>query len=206
MEVTNYMGQLYTIGHSNYPVEHLIDLLQKYQMDYLLDVRSTPYSRYAPQYNTDVLKKKLEENGIRYAPMGNYFGARQSNMEFYPNGYLDFELFRESELFKKGLDNVLLGLEQYNIALMCTEKDPIECHRTIMVARGFELIGVNVQHILHDGHCMTQEEINRRLLDMYFPERGQLSLFAADNKSDEDYLNEAYRMRNREIGYRPEGR
>ena len=196
------MGQLYTIGHSTFPQEHLIELLKQYKIDHLLDVRSMPYSRYASQYNSDVLKKALLNVGIKYTHMAKSFGARQEAEEFYPEGYLDFELFRKSPQFIKGRDNVIKGLEQYNVALMCTEKNPIDCHRAIMVARGFELAGVDVKHILHDGGSLEQKELNKMLVDRYFPERGQLSFFQEENKTEEEYLEEAYRMRNSEIGYR----
>lgn len=196
------MGYLYTIGHSTFPKEHLLKLLKKYEIDYLLDVRSTPFSKYTPQYNSDILKSYLLDEGINYAAMGKYFGARQENPAFYPNGYLDFELFRASSMFVQGFENVKKGLIDHNIALMCTEKDPIDCHRAIMVARGFELNGVEVRHILNDATILTQEELNQMLLDRYFPDRGQLSLFQEQNKTDEEYLVEAYALRNKEIGYR----
>ena len=149
------MGQLYTIGHSTYPAEHFIELAKTYELDYILDVRSTPFSRFAPQYNSNVIKGILAENDIKYAHMGKYFGARQPDNQYYPKGYLDFSLFRQSELFKTGLENVKKGLENNNIALMCTEKNPGDCHRAIMVARGFELAGINVKHILHDFHLQS---------------------------------------------------
>ena len=199
------MKQLYTIGHSTYPAEHLIDLLKCFDVDCILDVRSTPFSRHAPQYNRDEIRATLKQAGIDYHPMGTWFGARQPDLQYYnEEGYLDFEKFRESPLFIKGLESVKRGLEQYNIALMCTEKDPIDCHRAIMVGRGFELDGTDVKHILHDFSCLTQAELNTRLLDRYFPHRKQISIFDIDSeKTDEEYLTEAYRIRNSEIGYRP---
>ena len=196
------MGHLYTVGHSTFPREHLTDLLKKYEIDYLLDVRSTPFSKYTPQYNSDDLKRYLFNENINYAPMGKYFGARQENSAYYPEGFLDFELFRESSVFIQGVENVIKGLESHNIALMCTEKNPIDCHRAIMVARGFELQGVDVMHILHDFTTITQERLNQELLDQYFPDRGQISLFQEQNMTEEEYLAEAYRSRNKEIGYR----
>ena len=200
--------QLYTIGHSTYPVEHLLELLNKYQVNYIIDVRSMPYSRYASQYNSDVLKKTLNDAGIEYYHMKNSFGARQEDPRYYnEEGYLDFEIFRASEVFNKGMKNIEKGLEKYNIALMCTEKNPIDCHRAIMVGRGFELDGIDVKHILHDGELLSQEELNEQLLNRYFPEWGQLSLFdlaegVSESERKKDYLIKAYRCRNKEIGYR----
>jgi hypothetical protein len=86
---------------------------------------------------------------------------------------------------------------------MCTEKDPLDCHRAIMVARAFNLAGVEVKHILPNGNIQIQAVLDKRLLEKYFPDRGQLSLFTYDNgMSDDEYIRRAYRKRNREIGYR----
>lgn len=196
--------QLFTVGHSTYPLEDFINLLKKNDVQYIIDVRSTPYSKYAPQYNSNILEKELNKHKIRYFHMGKFFGARQTEKRYYnAEGYLDFELFRESDAFKKGVNNIEIGLKKYNIALMCTEKHPIDCHREIMVARGFELAGIDVKHILPDGSVISQQEVNRMLLDMYFPERMQLSIFdIGHEKGEDEYLVEAYRYRNKEIGYR----
>ncbi|MBR6478235.1 MAG: DUF488 domain-containing protein [Lachnospiraceae bacterium] len=197
------MKQLYTIGHSTYPAEHLLELLRQFEVQYVLDVRSMPYSRYARQYNANEIGPYLKEHGIQYFDMGRYFGARQPERKYYSKeGYLDFEAFRASELFQKGKENVKRGLKENNIALMCTEKNPIDCHRAIMVARGFALDGIPVKHILHDKTSITQEELDAQLLDKYFPDRAQLTLFTMGNeKSEEEYLIEAYRKRNAEIGF-----
>ncbi len=196
------MKQLFTIGHSTLPAEQFVRLLQQYDINYVLDVRSTAFSKYASQYNSDVLPHTLQKAGIRYAGMGKYFGARQPQKEYYSaQGHLDFEKFRDSELFQMGLANVKKGLEDYNIALMCTEKDPYDCHRAIMVSRGFEIAGVEVNHILTDGSLLKQEDLNERLLVHYFPERNQISLFENENKDEVQCLKEAYRKRNAEIGY-----
>lgn len=202
------LNQLFTIGHSTYPEEHLFLLLKQFQIDYVLDVRSVPFSRHAPQYNSNYLHFRLKKIGVGYLKMGDSFGARWDDRSlFHSEGYLDFEKVRATELFRKGKDRVLKGLENYNLALMCTEKDPINCHRSIMVAREFELEGVSVRHILHmndqdTGKEESQSDFNQRLLDLYFPERNQISLFSTDNLTEEEYLVEAYRKRNCEIGYR----
>ena len=198
------MGLLYTIGHSQHDFEYFSELLKNNNINYLLDVRSTPYSRYAETYNRDYLSKLLMRKNIIYAYMGKYFGARPENIELYnEDGYLDFEKVAQSEFFVKGIKNVVLGLSKgNNIALMCTEKDPIDCHRAILVARAFDLKGINVTHILPDGGLQTQEKLNERLLDMYFPDRAQLSIFNYDKvMNDEEKLKIAYRERNKEIGY-----
>lgn len=197
---------LFTIGHTNHTHENFIKLLKMHSINYVLDVRSTPYSKFTDQFNKEVISNVLKSNGINYYYMGKSFGARQEDKLLYtPEGYLDFEKTRESEQFKTGLKSVIKGLnEGNNIALMCTEKDPFDCHRTIMVSRGFELEGIEVQHIHEDGHLESQEEINDRLIhnlekknkvDIYQPS------FFEPQKSYEEWLVEAYRLRNKEIGY-----
>ena len=197
---------LFTIGHSTHTQEYFLGLLKQHNIDYVLDVRSSPFSKFASWFNKDVIEDYLKKNNIVYCPMGKFFGARPTDRTLYcAEGYLDFEKTRASELFKKGLDNVMLGLASgHNIALMCTEKDPFDCHRTIMVSRGFELNGVSVQHIHADGNLETQDEINIRLLDNLEKKENvdihQISLFEQP-KSDKEWLEDAYRLRNKEIGY-----
>lgn len=197
---------LFTIGHSTHTQEYFLGLLRQHNIDYVLDVRSSPFSKFASWFNKDVIEEYLKKNNIVYCPMGKFFGARPTDRTLYcAEGYLDFEKTRASELFKKGLDNVMLGLASgHNIALMCTEKDPFDCHRTIMVSRGFELNGVNVQHIHADGHLETQDEINIRLLDNLEKKENvdihQISLFEQP-KSEKEWLEDAYRLRNKEIGF-----
>ncbi len=194
--------QLYTIGHSTFDTELFLKRLQDNDIGFVIDVRSTPFSKYANQYNKDRIEKFLKENDINYFHMGEHFGARQKDTKYYPHEYLDFELFRNSDIFQKGMKNIERGLEKYNIALMCTEKDPIDCHRAIMVGRGFELDGVDVGHIMPDGNLLTQKDFNDRLLELYFPDRYQYSLFdTEEKKTDEEYLKDAYILKNKEIGY-----
>ncbi len=192
------MGLLYTIGHSRYEFESFSNLLNKYEINYLLDVRSTPYSKYAETYNKEQLSSLLSKMGIKYSFMGKFFGARPENIELYnEEGYLDFEKTSHSDLFIKGMENVKLGLKRgNNIVLMCTEKDPIDCHRAIMVARAFSLEEIEVKHILLNGKLQTQQDLDERLLERYFPDRAQLSLF--NNKdisiSAEEKIKSAYRI------------
>ncbi len=194
---------LYTIGHSQHDVEYFIDMLRKYSINYVLDVRSTPYSQFAENYNRENIKAALKKARIEYSFMGNYFGARPEDRTLYSkDGYLDFEKARKSAKFQNGVDNVIKGIRAgNNISLMCTEKDPLECHRAIMVARTFFDKGVDVQHILADSSLQSHDVLNQRLINMYFPDRYQMSLFASENKSDEEYLDEAYRRHNKKIGY-----
>lgn len=193
---------LFTIGHTHHTHEEFLKLLRMHDINYILDVRSTPYSKFAEQFNREIIEKFLRRNGVAYNFMGKYFGARQTDTSLYTTeGYLDFEKTIGTEQFQMGVRNVILGLNKgNNIALMCTEKDPFDCHRAIMVARAFSLQGIEVNHILADGQIESHASIDEMLLDKYFPDRFQISLFE-EEISDEERLRRAYQKRNKDIGY-----
>ena len=131
------MSVIFTVGHSSHKINHFLKLLQMHSVNCLIDVRSRPYSKYAPQFNMDKIQDILNNNHIHYIFMGKELGAKREDRTLYTSeGYLDFEKVRETSLFISGIDRIKNGLEKgYNIALMCTEKDPIDCHRNILVAR-----------------------------------------------------------------------
>lgn len=201
------MGNLYTIGHTNHTQEFFLELLNAYHIDYLVDVRSIPFSKYTAQFNKEDISKFLEKNNIHYVHMGSYFGARQEDPSLYTNDLFDFEKVRDSKHFNIGLNNIIKGLNSgHNIALMCLEKEPIDCHRAILVARGFELNGIEVNHILPDKSLKSQNALNLELLNWYDNIRGidrhQISLFETTEISEDELLKQAYRERNKKIGYR----
>lgn len=195
---------IYTIGHSNASVEFFIGLLKKYGINCLVDVRSMPFSKHTPQFNQSELKKVLFKYGIKYVAMGEEFGARRSDPSLYTNGYLDFEKTARSTLFLNGIKRVNAGMTQgFCIALMCTEKDPLACHRFSLVARAFHNQGRIVKHILHDGSVKTHEELEESLVSLYFPHKKiEISLFNEESLSDEQLIQQAYEKKNAEIGYR----
>lgn len=195
--------ELYTIGYAGFPdTQDFINALKQNGIQILIDVRSSPYSAYHISYNKNVLSELLKENNIYYFNYAKQFGARQENTAFYKNGRLDFEIFSHSEQFLDGVRRI----DDSNgiVAFMCAEKNPSECHRTILVARAFSDAGQKVVHIMPNGETMTQYDIEQELLDKYFPDRTQTSLFEDLNKSEEEYISEAYRRRNDEIGFKLE--
>ncbi|NLW48805.1 MAG: DUF488 domain-containing protein [Firmicutes bacterium] len=200
------MNELYTIGHSIHSNNYFLELLTKYGINCLVDVRSNPYSKYAPQYNMNEIKRFLISNQIYYIFMGEEFGARRKDKSLFTNDYLDFDKVIPSSLFQKGIERIKNGLEKnLKIAFMCTEKDPLDCHRCILVARAFHDLEYNILNIREDGNCEPQSQIEKRLLDLYFPIKNQLSLIELEPKMDTpDLILEAYRLRNQEIAYREE--
>jgi uncharacterized protein (DUF488 family) len=199
------MKKVYTIGHSNYSTKYFLSLLKKHGITCIVDVRSVPFSKYTPQYNKDDLKKFLHESRIYYIFMGEELGARRSDKLLYSgDGNLDFDKVSKTSLFQTGIDRIKSGIDKgYNIAIMCTEKDPIECHRNILVARGLYRQNIEIYNILESGKVETQEQIEERLLDLYFPNRMQQTLFDSfeNNVNNEELIKKAYIYRNRDIAY-----
>ncbi len=198
------MGKrVYTIGYSAFDIDSFVRALKDYGVNCLIDVRSVPSSSYFPDYNEKALKNRLETERIRYRHYPE-FGARQSEQQYYSqNGYLDFDLYLKSHEFLGGIERVLAGMRMgYCFSLMCAEKDPINCHRAIMVARGFEEAGSNVQHIRVDGDekpfLEDQRELERRLLKKQGDDPDQISML----ETIEERIARAYQKQNALIGYR----
>lgn len=195
---------IYSIGYSGFKIEDFIHALKFYKINSLIDVRSMPLSQHFTDYNKQELSESLIRNGIYYRNYKDEFGARQNDHRYYPNGYLDFSIFSKSERFQGGMNKIIAAMPLgYQFALMCSEKDPIFCHRAIMVAREFNDNGILANHILSDGSTCTQEDIETRLVDMFFTDRNQLSFFSCQLTWDE-MVRESYIQQNQKIGYRLE--
>jgi uncharacterized protein (DUF488 family) len=199
------VNTVYSIGYYGFPIDDFIRTLKKYKISLVVDVRSSPFSTHFPEYNRDVLDGYLIGHGIQYRNYANEFGARQENHAYYSKeGYLDFECFSKSEQFISGVTKLCDSMSKnHTFVLMCAEKDPIACHRTILVSRAFFDRGYNVIHLLSNGETITQETINMRLLDKFYPDRNQTSLFEKV-QDDSTLLDLAYKQQNAEIGYRME--
>jgi uncharacterized protein (DUF488 family) len=199
------MNVLYTIGYTAFKLDDFIKQLKIYNISCVVDVRSVAYSQHYLDYNKDNITKILKLHGILYRNYVDEFGARQTHQCYYNSeGYLDFEKFTQSDIFNEGYNKILLGVKSgYTFALMCAEVDPIDCHRNIMIAREFYKRGFEIKNIMKDGTIQTQGDIESRLLEMFFPSRDQLTLFGP-GKTEGELIIEAYRMKNKEIGYRLE--
>lgn len=196
------MKDIYTIGYSPFKINEFIGILKKYRINALIDVRSNPNSKFYPDYNKMNLQKKLQINQIIYRNYKDEFGARQEERRYFTNGYLDFSKYTKSKSFLEGIRKIEEGMKlNYTFALMCAEKDPSTCHRNIMVAKIFHDMGYVVKNILSDQSYELQEDIEKRLVEQYFPNRNQLSIFS--ETMTWDYMVEkSYEYRNDKIGYR----
>ncbi len=195
--------RLFTIGYAGFQdVNDFILSLKRNGIQILIDVRSAPYSTYYEPYNKENLSVLLKDNGIYYTNYARQFGARQEDRSFYKNGRLDFEKFSESDQFLDGVKSV----EKSNatIAFMCAEKRPNECHRAILVAKAFSDRGYEITHIMPNDEFVSQHDVELELLEKYFPNRDQSSLFDDDNLTEEEYISKAYKLCNDEIGFKLE--
>ena len=194
---------VYTIGYAGFAIEDFLAVLQDRGISALVDVRSSPFSSFHQAYNRDGLAQALGTRHIHYRSYAREFGARQTDRQYYNAQHcLDFEAFARSEPFLNGVQKLKNGMDQgFRFALMCAETDPIDCHRAILVARAFSGQGYPVVHLCPKGRTLTHKELELRLLDRYFPDRDQCSMFAAA-QDEAALLAEAYRLRNAEIGYR----
>lgn len=180
--------EIYTIGHSNHSMEDFIDLARGARIDAIADVRSTPFSRRNPQFNREAMRLALHEHDIAYAWLGDGLGARPSDRSMRrPDGGVDFTRLAASEAFERGLQRVLDGARRYRLALMCAERDPLDCHRTILVSRHLVARGTVVRHVLGDGVVMDHNEIEHRIVARAFPEGREL--FAGEGG---DLLQQAF--------------
>lgn len=152
-----------------------------------------------PQFNRETLRYKLREGGIKYVFLGRELGARSDDKSCYRNGQVQYELLARTALFKSGIERVKEGAQLYRIALMCAEKEPLECHRTILVSRKLFEEGIAIRHILGDGHIEDHEQTIQRLLSkLRIPEE---DIF----RSKDEIANEAYARQAKEIAYREQG-
>lgn len=169
---------IFTIGHSNHPVAHFISLLKKAGVNAVADVRSVPRSRHHPQYEQENLRNSLAGAGLAYVFLGHELGARPEDRSFYVDGQVDFGLLCASARFRNGIDRLLSGARRYQIAMMCAERDPLDCHRTFLVSRALREQGAEIRHILADGQVEDARSADERLL---LAEQkaglGQMSLF-----------------------------
>ena len=198
---------IYTIGYTGFTREELVKQLAMRNINVLVDVRSSPMSERYPDFNRPELSEYLLANGIIYRNYAEEFGARQDDSRFYTDdGYLDFKKFAQSERFLGGIEKILRSAgKKYRFVLMCAEKDPINCHRAILVARAFYERGCKIIHILPQNREITQADIERELLDKYFPRRAQISFDDMDGAiTEEELIDRAYNEQAKKIAYRPE--
>ena len=142
---------IYTIGHSNITQESFIELLKLFKLQLVVDVRSTPYSKYVPHFNRVNINKALKENNIRYLFLGSYIGGKPKDERYYKDGKVDYDLIARTEHYKEGINKIIALSRDENIVLMCGEEDPKSCHRHNLITQSLVKKGFEVIHIRKNG-------------------------------------------------------
>jgi uncharacterized protein (DUF488 family) len=154
------------VGHSNHPIGKFIGLLTANGITAIADVRSRPFSRRNPQFNKDTLAAELAKHGITYVFLGEELGARSEDPSCYEGGRVQYSRLAATPLFQAGIERVLAGAQKYRLALMCAEKEPLDCHRTLLVSRALDKRGVPLSHILADASLEPHHRTLSRLIDV----------------------------------------
>jgi uncharacterized protein (DUF488 family) len=185
---------LFSIGHSNIAAERFIALLR--EADAIADVRSTPFSRRFPWFSGKSLAATLAHHGITYLAYGDALGGRPRDAALYRDGVADYEAMARRPEFQMGLDRLLADAARARVCLMCAEREPLDCHRCLLVARALAARGLAIGHILHDGTIEPHLATEQRLLALT-GEGHDLFVTGQDER-----LAAAYRRRARAVGYR----
>ncbi len=161
--------EIYTVGHSNIDFERFLSMLKGIEI--LIDVRSEPFSKYVPQFNSDNLKKQLENAGIKYIFMkdnyvGNILGGRPKDEDCYENGEVVYERIRKKRWYKEGILTLIELAHKKRIAIMCSEENPYDCHRHKLIAQSLLRSGIIVYHLRKDGIKEKIEKADKNTTQM----------------------------------------
>ena len=162
-----------TIGYGNRSIDEFIELLKKFSVQYLIDLRTSPYSKFKIDFNREAFEKKLKENQLKYVYMGDTIGGLPSDRSCYTDDQVDYDKVKEKDLYKEGIARLISAYNGgYTVAIMCSEGKPEMCHRSKLVAVTLEDSGVPVKHIDEKGELSSQDEVIRKIVG------DQLDLFS----------------------------
>ena len=185
-----------TIGHSRHSLDRFIALLEDAGATAVADVRSAPVSRFSPHFNKGALAASLAAHDIAYVFLGKELGGRPDNPAVFTEGVADYEKMAATAAFRSGVERLIEEAARARVAVMCSEADPLDCHRCLLVARALAATGTDVGHILASGEVMPHPSVEDRLLDLSGLAEPGLLLSSRD-----DRLAEAYRARARKVAY-----
>lgn len=155
---------IYSIGHGSRKSEDFLNLLQLYNIKFLVDVRSKPYSKFHPQFNQAELKAFLEKHGIQYVFMGEAIGGRPTDLSCYIDGKVDYEILKTKPFFQEGIERLKVAYHKgLHIILMCSESKPCECHRSKLIGKVLELDKIELKHIDENGKIKSQTTVINEL-------------------------------------------
>lgn len=198
VSVQSRCAPIFTIGHSHHTIEVFIGLLKKHVVEKVVDVRSTPASRFAPHFDREQINPALKAAGVRYTFIGDLLGGCPSDKTCWDDNHVSYTKLMQHPPFQLGVDRVLNGSRNsLTVALMCTERDPMDCHRSLAITRALAVSGADVHHIHGDGTIETHAHLEVRLLEKFGLDSGP-SLFESSN----NLLTKAYELQEAKIAYR----
>jgi len=177
---------IFTIGHSNHEIADFINLLLANKIELVIDVRSAPYSKIYPHFNRNSLEVSLTKNSIEYLFLGDSVGGRSNNIKDYSKGRVMYKKIAEKEEYISSIHLIISLSSEHKTVLMCSEKEPLECHRTLLISRSIEMLKVKVLHIHRDGQIESQGEAIQRLLAIW--KLDSPSLFGEDTERIDEAL------------------
>jgi uncharacterized protein (DUF488 family) len=189
-------SDLLTIGHSNLPAEQFLSLLKEHSVTTVIDVRSVPFSRRFPWFSSRTLSERLHSKGIAYMSMGETLGGRPDDPALYRDDIADYQAMAATAEFQAGIDRVVAAAKRQRVCLMCAEREPLDCHRCLLVARALARRGYTIGHILGDGTVEPHSTTEERLLAGFRSSSDDLF----DDRAAR--LDEAYRLRAAKIAAR----
>lgn len=189
---------IFTIGHSNHSLTNFLSLLALHEITALVDVRSNPASSYTPHFSRTELEPNLTEGGISYVFLGNQLGGRTTNPGCYVKGRLQYAMLAREPAFESGIVRLKVGANQFRLALMCSEKDPLRCHRSLLVARRLHQDNIHVDHILASGKLESHRELENRLLALCG--LSEIDMF----RSRQEGIDDAYKIQGGRVAYADE--
>ena len=160
--------KVFTIGHSDHSFDRFKALIDPYEVEELIDVRTSPYSQWAPDFNREKLEMDLEDADIDYTYLGGALGGRPISLDLYDEDWIaDYELMSATEDFDDAIDQVKRVAEERVVCLLCSERQPEDCHRTLLVAEALVSREISVYHILETGKPIEHEKLVGRLMADY---------------------------------------
>jgi uncharacterized protein (DUF488 family) len=195
--MTSALKDIFTVGHSNHTTTRFIELLKAHCISLVADVRSSPRTRVNPDFGRPEIERILRKVGIEYVFLGEELGARSQDETCYENGKVRYDRLARQTLFQDGLDRIEMDSERFRVSLLCAEREPLDCHRCILVARHLVKRNLPVSHILSDGIAETHAATMLRL-------RESLGLLKQHDlfRNDDDLTETAYRLQEQKIAYK----
>lgn len=162
-EENNIQLSCFTIGHSNQTIEDFVEKLKQHKINCVVDIRSSPQSKHNPQFNKMSLQEEMKKQSIMYIYMGDLLGGRYDNPQLlYPDGKVNYKKVRDLYSFKKGINRIINGIEKgYILTLMCSEKDPYNCHRFVLISYQLSKMSVTVKHILESSEIILNADLEK---------------------------------------------